>query len=73
MTNDFAALASVRSVGVSSASLVAGTIVWSLFARSAWAKPATVVTFTTLEGTALDSVRSVGMGSKRHCIGGNDR
>jgi hypothetical protein len=46
----------------------------TLFARSAWAQPATVVMpGTTAEGAALASVLSVGVGSASHCGGGHDR
>jgi hypothetical protein len=42
-------------------------LLWTLFAPSALAQPATVVGGTTGEGTALASVRSVGLGSASHC------
>jgi hypothetical protein len=48
-------------------------LLWTLFERSAWAQPATVVADTTGEGAALASVRSVGVGSYSHCVGGHDR
>jgi hypothetical protein len=46
-------------------------LVWPLFARSAWAQPATVVAGTIGEGPALASVRLVGVGSASQCGGGN--
>jgi hypothetical protein len=50
--------------------VVAGTTVegavWPLFARSAWAQPATVVADTTGEGAALPSVRLAGVGPANH-------
>ena len=39
---------------------------WPLFARSAWAQPATVVAGTTVEGTTLASVLFVGVGTASH-------
>jgi hypothetical protein len=36
---------------------------WLLFVPSSWAEPATVVAGTTREGTVLDSVRSVCVGT----------
>jgi hypothetical protein len=47
-------------------------LLWPLFARSAWAQPANVVAGTTRECTALGSVRSVGVDSNRHYVGGHD-
>jgi hypothetical protein len=44
-----------------------------LFAWSACAQPVTVVLDTTREGSLLDLVRSVGVGSACHCYGGEDR
>jgi hypothetical protein len=46
---------------------------WPLFARSAWAQPATVVAGTTRESAARASVHSVGVGPASHCGGGHDR
>jgi hypothetical protein len=43
-------------------------LLWSLFARSAWAQPATLVAGTTVEGAALASVRSVRVGSASHSL-----
>ena len=43
---------------------------WSLIARSAWAEPATVVASTTVDGAALASVSSVGVGSASHLVVG---
>jgi hypothetical protein len=69
---------SVRSVGVGSAShwwraREVRALLWQLFARSAWPQTATVVASTTGEGAALASVRSIGVGTARHCGGGQDR
>ena len=47
-------------------------LLWPLFDRSAWAQPATVVAGTRFEGTDVDSVRSVSVGSARHYGGGHD-
>jgi hypothetical protein len=44
-----------------------------VFSRSAWAEPATVVAGTKIEVVALAYVRSVGVESARHCVGGHDR
>ena len=44
----------------------------TLFVRSAWAQPSTVLVGTTGDGAALESVRSLGVGSSNHC-GGHDR
>ena len=44
-----------------------------LFILSAWAQSATVVSGTTVESAALDSVRLVVVGSASHCGGGHDR
>jgi hypothetical protein len=49
------------------------TLLWSLFARSAWAQPATVVAGTTVQGAALASVRLVGNGLDSRCGSGHDR
>jgi hypothetical protein len=48
-------------------------LLWLLFPRSAWAQTATVVAGTTVEGAALASVPSVGVGSASHCGVGDDR
>ena len=45
-----AALASVLSAWAQSTTVLAGTIVSPLFARSAWSQPATVMADTKLEG-----------------------
>jgi hypothetical protein len=45
---------------------------WTLFARSTFAQPATVVAGTTGEGAALATVRSLGVGSDSHCGAGHD-
>jgi hypothetical protein len=42
-----------------------------LFARTAWAQSATVMASTTIEDTTLAFVRSVVVGSDRHCGGGH--
>jgi hypothetical protein len=42
-------------------------------ALSAWAHPATVVGGTTGECAALASIRSFGVGSARHYVGGQER
>jgi hypothetical protein len=47
-------------------------LLWTLFDRSAGVQPATVVAETTIEGAALASVRSVGVGTARHCGVGHD-
>jgi hypothetical protein len=44
-----------------------------LSSLSAWAQPATVVAGTKVEGAALASLRSMGVGSTSHCGGGHDR
>jgi hypothetical protein len=46
------------------------TLLWPLFARSAWAQPATVMEGTTNEGADLDSVHLVGVGAASHCVEG---
>ena len=43
-----------------------------LFARSAWAQPATAFAGSTGEVAALASVRWVGEGTGSHCSGGHD-
>jgi hypothetical protein len=48
-------------------------LLWTLFDRSAWDQPATVVAGTTDKGAALISVRLVGVGLETHCISRNDR
>jgi hypothetical protein len=47
-------------------------LLWPLFARSEWAQAATVVAGTKNEGAVLASIRSVGVGSASHCVGGHD-
>jgi hypothetical protein len=47
-------------------------LLWPLFDRSAWAQPATELAGTTVEGAALDSIRSFGVGSASDCGGGHD-
>ena len=42
---------------------------WNLFARSAWAQPATAEAGTTGEGPAMDSVFLFGVISASHCGG----
>jgi hypothetical protein len=46
---------------------------FTVFDLSAWSQPATVVAGTTGEGTELASVRSFGVGSKRHSGVEHDR
>jgi hypothetical protein len=41
-------------------------LLWPLFPWSAWAQTGTVVAGTTVEGAALVSVLSVGVGSASH-------
>jgi hypothetical protein len=48
-------------------------LLWLLFARSAWAHPATVLADSTGEGAALASFRLVGVGLASHCGGRHDR
>ena len=48
-------------------------LLYPLFARSAWAHAATVLADTTVEGVALASVRSVGVGSAGHYDSGHER
>jgi hypothetical protein len=76
-TGDGADVASVHSVCVGLASHCSArherALLWTLFAWSAWAQPATGVAGTTGEIAALASVRLVGMGSARHCGGGHNR
>jgi hypothetical protein len=77
-TCEGAALASVRLDGVGSDSHCIGghdkrvCCFWPLFAQWAWAQPDTVLVGTTIEGADLASVRSVGVGSARHCDSGHD-
>jgi hypothetical protein len=47
-------------------------LLWPLYARSAWAQAATALVGTTAEGTDLDSVHLVMVGSATHCGGGHD-
>jgi hypothetical protein len=47
-------------------------LLWTQFARSGLAQPATVVSGTTGEGAAPASDRSVGVSSASHCGGKND-
>jgi hypothetical protein len=49
------------------------TLLWTLFARSAWAQPATVVVGKTVQGAALASVRLVGMDLESRYGRGHDR
>jgi hypothetical protein len=46
-------------------------LLWHLIVWSSWAQPATVVASTTVDGAALASLRSVGVGSASHCVGGH--
>ena len=48
-------------------------LIWPLFDLLAWGQPATVVVDTTGEVTLLASVRSVGVESPSHFVGGHDR
>ena len=45
-------------------------LLWPLNSCSAWDQPDTEKASKTGEGTGLDSVRSVGVGSASHCAGG---
>jgi hypothetical protein len=45
-------------------------LLWTLFARSVLAQPATVMAGTTGEGADLASVRWIGVGLASHCGGG---
>ena len=45
------------------------TLIWPLFAWSAWAQPATVVAGKTGGGYALATIRSVCLGSASHSGG----
>jgi hypothetical protein len=47
-------------------------LLWTKFARSALGKAATVVADTTGKSAALAFVRSVGVGSASHSVGGHD-
>jgi hypothetical protein len=47
-------------------------LLWHLFARLAWAQPATVLTAMTDLVAALASVSLVGMGPESHCGGGHE-
>jgi hypothetical protein len=49
------------------------TLLWPLFARSAWDQPATVLGSTIVEGAFLASIQYVGVGSASHCVGEHDR
>ena len=48
-------------------------MLWTLFALSAWAQPATVVAGTTYECVVLASVRFVGVDTDSHCRGSHYR
>jgi hypothetical protein len=48
------------------------TLLWPLFAWSAWAQPDTVVAGTAIKGADLASVRLFGMGSASHRVGEHD-
>ena len=45
-------------------------LLWPLFDRSAWAQPATVVAVTIVVDADVATVRSVGVGSASHYVGG---
>jgi hypothetical protein len=45
-------------------------LLWPVFARSAWAQPASVLAVTVSDGAALASVPSVGVGLASPCGGG---
>jgi hypothetical protein len=49
------------------------SLLWPLFASSAWAQPVTELVGKIGEGTALACVRSVGVGSASHFGGRHDR
>jgi hypothetical protein len=78
-TVDGAVLGSARLVGVGPASHCwwrlrqVMALLWSMFARSAWNLPATVLARTEVEGTHMAADRLVGLGSAWYCGGGHDR